>query len=62
MTWFAKGFYTVEKNNDTILIYNLQVDMRGVVKDDSVYAPTKGYFKFVPKEGRGFEFSLGVHE
>lgn len=62
MTWFAKGFYTVEKNNDTFLIYNLQVDMRGIVNNDSVYAPTKGYFKFIPKIGVGYEFGSGSHE
>ena len=47
MIWFAKGFYTVEMDEDTIFIYNLQVDMRGVVKNDSIYAPTQGYFKSV---------------
>ena len=59
MIWFAKGFYTVEMEDDTILIYNLQVDMRGVVKNDSIYAPTKGYFKFLPIEGGGYEFTTG---
>ena len=62
MIWFAKGFYTVEKDKDTILIYNLQVDMRGIVKNDSVYAPTKGYFVFIPKIDNGYQFSSGSHE
>jgi inner membrane protein len=62
MTWFAKGFYTVEKNKDSILVYNLQVDMRGIVNNDSVYAPTKGYFKFIPKIDGGYEFGSGSHE
>ena len=45
MRWFAKGFYTVEKVNDKIRIYNLQVDMRGIVKDGNKKAPTVGYFE-----------------
>lgn len=62
MTWFAKGFYSAEMNNDTILIYNLQVDMRGVVNNDSIFAPTKGYFKFIPVESGGYKFSSGSHQ
>jgi len=45
MRWFAKGFYTVEKNMESIRIYNLQVDMRGVVELENRKAPTVGYFE-----------------
>jgi inner membrane protein len=45
MRWFAKGFYTVEKEKDAIRIYNLQVDMRGIVKTGTKKAPTTGYFE-----------------
>lgn len=58
MRWFAKGFYTVEKSHGKIRIYNLQVDMRGVVKTDSIYAPTVGYFEILNKD-KDFEFSSG---
>ena len=44
MRWFAKGFYTVDKKNEKIRIYNLQVDMRGIVRDGTKKAPTAGYF------------------
>lgn len=43
--WFAKGFYTVDKVDDKIRIYNLQVDMRGVVNDGTKVVPTVGYFE-----------------
>ena len=56
MIWFAKGFYTVEMDEDTIFIYNLQVDMRGVVKNDSIYAPTQGYFKFMPNKDGSYNY------
>lgn len=62
MIWFAKGFYTVKKEKDAILIYNLKVDTRGVIQNESTYAPTKGYFKFVPQLSGGYQFSSGVHE
>ena len=45
MRWFAKGYYTVEKVNDKIRIYNLQVDMRGIIKTENIKAPTAGYFE-----------------
>ena len=52
MRWFAKGFYTVEKENDNIRIYNLQVDMRGIVKLGDKKAPTVGYFEISEKDGQ----------
>lgn len=58
MRWFAKGFYTVEKENEKIRIYNLQVDMRGVVKIGNNKAPTVGYFEVSNKNGKS-EFSSG---
>lgn len=59
MRWFAKGFYTVEKENEKIRIYNLQVDMRGVIKDGGKKAPTAGYFEISNIGGRS-EFSSGT--
>lgn len=44
MQWFSKGFYTVEQQQDTLLFFNLQVDMRGVVQTPLFTAPTQGYF------------------
>ena len=61
MRWFAKGFYTVEKENEKIRIYNLQVDMRGVVKIGNKKAPTVGYFE-VSYKNRKSEFSSGSIE
>lgn len=58
MRWFAKGFYTVEKENGKIRIYNLQVDMRGIVKTGNKKAPTAGYFEVSNQNGR-LEFSSG---
>ncbi len=58
MRWFAKGFYTVDKENEKIRIYNLQVDMRGIVKYGDKKAPTAGYFEISTRHG-GTEFSSG---
>lgn len=44
MKWFSKGFYTVQKRQDTLLFFNLQVDMRGIVSTPEFNAPTQGYF------------------
>ncbi|MDF1676960.1 MAG: metal-dependent hydrolase [Vicingaceae bacterium] len=60
MRWFAKGFYTVEKVNEKIRIYNLQVDMRGIVKVGEKKAPTAGYFEVAVLNGIT-EFSSGSH-
>ncbi len=58
MRWFAKGFYTVEKENGKIRIYNLQVDMRGIVNIGDKKAPTVGYFEISNKNGET-QFSSG---
>lgn len=58
MRWFAKGFYTVEKENEKIRIYNLQVDMRGILKIGNKKVPTAGYFEISSKNGKS-EFSSG---
>lgn len=52
MRWFAKGFYTVEKENGKIRIYNLQVDMRGIKEVGHKKAPTAGYFEISTINGR----------
>lgn len=59
MRWFAKGFYTAEAAGDTIRIYNLQVDMRGMTLDRVPAAPTKGYFEFIPNGEYGYKYSYG---
>lgn len=61
MKWFAKGFYTVEKNGDQLRFYNLQVDMRGSIQDGNIKAPTAGYFIIEPHEDGSFGFSSGTH-
>lgn len=60
MRWFAKGFYTVEKREDTIRVYNLQVDMRGMVLDRTPIAPTKGYFECAADGRTGYHFGAGA--
>lgn len=62
MRWFAKGFYTVQKEGDKIRFYNLQVDMRGVFNNGVVKAPTLGYFEITLKGDGSFEFSSGAHQ
>lgn len=62
MKWLAKGFYTIEKDSNQLRFYNLQVDMRGTIKNDGLKAPTAGYFIIIPKENGEFEFSSGAHE
>jgi inner membrane protein len=62
MKWFAKGFYTVEKDEEKIRFYNLQVDMRGIVTNGGIKAPTAGYFIITSQADGGFEFSSGVHK
>ena len=62
MRWFAKGNYTVTRDQEKIRIYNLQVDMRGVVKEEDVKAPTVGYFEIIPQADGSFVFSSGAHQ
>ncbi len=59
MKWFAKGFYTLEKSREKIRIYNLQVDMRGIVNRGHHRAPTVGYFEVSNINSKHFEFSSG---
>ena len=59
MRWFAKGFYTAEAVGDTIRIYNMQVDMRGMTLDRNPPAPTKGYFEFIPNADGGYDYGYG---
>lgn len=61
MRWMSKGFYTVEKAGNNIRFYNLQIDMRGVIKTDSLHAPTAGYFEITTRPNGSFEFNSGVH-
>lgn len=58
MRWFAKGFYTVDKENENIRVYNLQVDMRGITKVGNKKAPTAGYFEISNQNGKT-NFSSG---
>lgn len=62
MKWMSKGFYTVEQSGEKIRFYNLQIDMRGIVKTDKLHAPTAGYFEITPKNNNSFEFNSGVHK
>jgi inner membrane protein len=59
MRWFAKDFYTVDKVGGKIRIYNLQVDMRGIVDMGDKKAPTHGYFE-VGATGDENSFSSGT--
>lgn len=58
MRWFAKGFYIVDKENGKIRVYNLQVDMRGVVRNGEKKVPTVGYFELWKEDGKTI-FSSG---
>ena len=62
MRWFAKGFYTVEKENGKIRIFNLQVDMRGIVNIGDKKAPTKGYFEISTDAGKSVLSSGSIKE
>ncbi|MCF8238672.1 MAG: metal-dependent hydrolase [Saprospiraceae bacterium] len=59
MRWFAKGFYTVEKEADSIRVFNLQVDMRGPVSHQGHLSPTRGYFQ-ISNQGGKTQFSSGT--
>lgn len=58
MRWFSKGYYTVDKVNGKTRIYNLQVDMRGIVNNENYFAPTVGYFEIIEQNDK-VEFSSG---
>lgn len=59
MRWFAKGFYTAEAVGDTIRIYNMQVDMRGMLLDRNPPAPTHGFFEFKPNADGSYDYGYG---
>ncbi len=59
MRWFAKGFYTAEADGDTIRVYNMQVDMRGMMLDRTPPAPTHGFFEFKPAADGGYDYGYG---
>ncbi len=62
MKWFSKGFYTVSEVNDEIRFYNLQVDMRGIIDNGQVKAPTAGYFILGKNPDGSAKFSSGQHQ
>ena len=59
MRWFAKGFYTVEADSDTIRVYNMQVDMRGMMLYRNPPAPTHGFFEFKPTADGSYDYGYG---
>ena len=61
MRWFAKDNFTVRQEGKEIRIYNLQVDMRGVVYKGKNKYPTAGYFKFYQDSNGEIIFSSGSH-
>ena len=61
MIWFAKGFYTISGNENQIRFYNLQVDMRGMVVNEEMKAPTKGFFLITKSPDGEHQLSSGSH-
>lgn len=51
MKWFAKDFYHVVEQGDSLLFYNMQVDMQGLHLVGDRVAPTRGYFILENKIG-----------
>jgi len=51
MKWFAKDFYHIIEKGDSLLFYNMQVDMQGLHLDGDRIAPTRGYFILENKIG-----------
>lgn len=51
MKWFAKDFYHVVEQGDSLFFYNMQVDMQGIYDLDNRKAPTRGYFILENKDG-----------
>ncbi|MFT6335713.1 MAG: inner membrane protein [Saprospiraceae bacterium] len=60
MKWFAKDFYHVVEQGDSLLFYNMQVDMQGTYDLGKREAPTRGYFILENREG-GKLISSGRH-
>lgn len=44
MKWLAKDFYHTVEKGDSLLFYNMQVDMQGIHELGQRKAPTRGYF------------------
>lgn len=61
MKWFAKGYYCVQKEGSAFRFYNLQVDVRGVIENEQLRAPTKGYFLLRPEGGGSYTCEVGTH-
>lgn len=60
MKWFAKDFYHVVEQGDSLLFYNMQVDMQGIYDLGQRKAPTRGFFILENKK-RGKLISSGRH-
>ena len=62
LQWFSKGFYTVSKSDETISLYSLKVDMRGIFEMGNYKAPTVGYFEITPLPDNKYELSYQEHD
>jgi len=60
MKWFAKDFYHTVEKGDSLLFYNMQVDMQGIHELGLRKAPTRGYFILDNRKG-GKLISSGRH-
>ncbi|MFT4536504.1 MAG: inner membrane protein [Saprospiraceae bacterium] len=60
MKWFAKDFYHTVEQGDSLLFYNMQVDMQGIHDIGQRNAPTRGYFILENRKG-GKLISSGRH-
>ena len=60
MKWFAKDFYHTVEHGDSLLFYNMQVDMQGIQDLGQRKAPTRGYFILENRKG-GKLISSGRH-
>ena len=61
MKWFAKDFYHIVTQGDSLIFYNMQVDMQGIQKLKTRKAPTKGYF-IIENKNEGKLISSGRHK
>lgn len=59
--WFAKDYYHVVQEHDTILFYNMQVDMQGITELNDRKAPTRGYFIIVNQPDGSYILGSGRH-
>jgi inner membrane protein len=60
MKWFSKGFYAVHAHGEEIWVFNLQVDMRGIVELENTKFPTAGYFKFTQNPDGSWNYGSGT--